>query len=188
MPKTSPAAQVFIALFRGINVGGNNKLPMKELAARMTEAGLTDVKTYIASGNVVFRAKAKQASLPKTIASLVEEHFGFRPAVLVLSPPQLDAVIEANPFKEGPERGKCQHVFFLESPATAIDRPLLDSLRSGREAYALTDEALYLFAPDGIGQSKLAEKIERAVKATKTARNLNTVEQLQKMAAALEGT
>lgn len=187
MPKVVQAPAVFIALFRGINVGGNHKLPMKELADRLSEAGLTDVKTYIASGNVVFRAKAKVPALATKIEAIVEEGFGFRPAVLVLTPEKLDAIIAANPFKDAPEQGKAQHVFFLQAPAASIDRALLDGLKQGREAYALTDDAFYLYAPDGIGQSKLAEKIDRAVKATKTARNLNTVMQLQTMAAALAG-
>jgi uncharacterized protein (DUF1697 family) len=77
-------------------------------------------------------------------------------------------------------------VFFLRQAPTAVDRVLLDSLRQGEEAYAVTDEAVYLYAPEGIGRSKLAEKIGRAVKAEQTARNLNTVEKLREMAEALE--
>ena len=175
----------WIALFRGINVGGNNKLPMKELAARMVENGLTDVKTYIASGNVVFRAPGKEAALQERIETIVQRSFGFRPAVFVLAPKKLESVIEGNPFKDAAHQGKAQHVFFLAAPATSVDHALLDGLKTGEEAYAVTDDALYLYAPEGIGQSKLAEKIARAVKATMTARNLNTVLELSKMVAAL---
>ena len=175
----------WIALFRGVNVGGNNKLPMKELTARMLEAGLLDVKTYIASGNVVFRAAGEEEALEKRIATLVEASFGFRPAVFALAPERLDAVIANNPFKNAAHQGKAQHVFFFAAPATHIDRALLDGLKSGEEAYAVTDEAFYLYAPEGVGDSKLAEKIGRAVKATMTARNLNTVLELQRMVAAL---
>lgn len=175
----------WIGLFRGINVGGNNKLPMKELAARMVAGGLTDVKTYIASGNVVFRAAGKETTLAAKIENIVEEGFGFRPPVFVLSPKKLATVIANNPFKDAEHQGKAQHVFFLAAPATSIDRALLDGLKIESEAYALTDDAFYLYAPEGIGRSKLAEKIERAVKARMTARNLNTVLQLETMVAAL---
>lgn len=179
-------AKVLIGLFRGINVGGNHLLPMKELKTRLVAAGFADVQTYIASGNVVFRSAKKEAAIAEAIESLVEEGFGFRPPVFVLSLAKLKRILTENPFKDAVHQGKAQHVFFLRQAPTAVDRVLLDSLRQGEEAYAVTDEAVYLYAPEGIGRSKLAEKIGRAVKAEQTARNLNTVEKLREMAEALE--
>ncbi len=176
---------VWIGLFRGINVGGNNRLPMKELTRLMLDAGMIDVKTYIASGNVVFRSDLSEERLIDLIESLVEKNFGFRAQFFLITLKHLEKLMAANPFKDHELKGKAQHLFFLKAPASKVDRELMDSLKTDNEAYALTDECFYFYAPDGIGQSKLMEKLGRCLKADMTARNLNTVETLRGMAAAL---
>ena len=176
---------VWIGLFRGINVGGNNKLPMKDLTRHMTEAGMSDVKTYIASGNVVFRSEMAEGRLIETIESLVETHFGFHAQFFLITLAHLEKLMAENPFKDHELKGKAQHLFFLKAPASKVDRDLMDSLKADNEAWHLTDECFYFYAPDGIGQSKLMEKLGRCLKADMTARNLNTVETLRDMAAAL---
>ena len=173
---------VWIALFRGINVGGNNKLPMKELTRVMLNAGLTEVKTYIASGNVVFRSGHDEATLEALIGDLIETHFGFRCKVFLITLPHLLAVMAANPYKDHELKGKAQHVFFLKAAPKSVDHDLLNSLKAGNEAYEVGEHAIYLYAPDGIGRSKMVEKWDRAIKADMTARNLNTVETLLAMA------
>ena len=175
-------SEVWICLFRGINVGGNNKLPMKDLTKAMLSAGLTDVKTYIASGNVLFRSDLAEAALETLIGDLVESGFGFRPSVFLITLAHLEDVLTENPFRDHEHKGKAQHVFFFKAPPTKVDRELLDSLKTDREAYEITDELMYLYAPEGIGRSKMVEKIGRAIKADMTARNLNTVETLKDMA------
>lgn len=178
---------VWIGLFRGINVGGNNKLPMKELIKVMTEAGMADVKTYIASGNVVFRSNLAEDRIIDLIESLVESHFGFRAQFFLITLKHLEKLMAANPFKDHEFKGKAQHLFFLKAPASKVDRELMDSLKADNEEWHLTDECFYFYAPDGIGHSKLMEKLARCIKADMTARNLNTVETLRDMAGALEG-
>ncbi|CAL4867766.1 hypothetical protein MMA231_02033 [Asticcacaulis sp. MM231] len=175
-------SKVWIGLFRGINVGGNNKLPMKDLTRLMLAAGLSDVKTYIASGNVLFRSDLDDAALEALIGDLVETNFGFRPSVFLITLSHLEKVLAENPFRDHAHKGKAQHVFFFKAPPSKIDRDLLDSLKDDSEAYEISDELMYLYAPEGIGRSKMAEKIGRAIKADMTARNLNTVETLQDMA------
>ena len=182
----SDAGALWIGLFRGINVGGNNKLPMKELTRLMLAAGLTDVKTYIASGNVLFRSKLDEDRLEAMIGDLVETHFGFRASFFLITLTHLKKVLLENPYKDHEHQGKAQHVFFFKTPPTRVDRDLLDSLKIDSEAYTVTDEVMYLYAPEGIGRSKMADKIGRAVKADMTARNLNTVETLRDMAAKRE--
>lgn len=177
-------SKVWIGLFRGINVGGNNKLPMKDLTRLMLAAGLSDVKTYIASGNVVFRSDLSEAALETLIGDLVEQNFGFRPSVFVITLAHLEKVLAENPFRNHEHKGKAQHVFFFKAPPSKIDRDLLDSLKADSEAYEINDERMYLYAPEGIGRSKMVEKIGRAIKADMTARNLNTVETLRDMARA----
>ncbi len=174
--------KVYVGLFRGINVGGNNKLPMKDL----TRVMLAEVKTYIASGNVVFKSALGEDELESLIGNLVESNFGFRPSLFLITRKHLEKVLAENPYRNAPEQGKAQHVFFFKAPPKSVDRDLLDSLKADTEAYEITDEWMYLYAPEGIGRSKMAEKIGRAVKADMTARNLNTVETLRDMAAELE--
>ena len=179
-------SKVWIGLFRGINVGGNNKLPMKDLTRVMLAAGLSDVKTYIASGNVLFRSDLSEAALDTLIGDLDEQNFGFSPSIFVITLSHVEKVLVENPFRDHEHKGKAQHVFFFKAPPSKVDRELLDSLKADSEAYEINDELLYLYAPEGIGRSKMVEKIGRAIKADMTARNLNTVEALRDMAAKLE--
>jgi uncharacterized protein (DUF1697 family) len=177
---------LWIGLFRGINVGGNNKLPMKELVKVLEAAGLIDVTTYIASGNMLFRSDRPEDELQTLIRDQVETHFGFRPLVFLITRDHLTKVANANPYKDHEHQGKAQHIFFLKAPATLVNHEFLDSLKIESEAYTVTDEALYLYAPEGIGRSQLVEKLGRGIKADMTARNLNTVITLLDMAAKLE--
>lgn len=179
-------SKTWICLFRGINVGGNNKLPMKELTKVMLSAGLTDVKTYIASGNVLCGSDLDETTLEKLIGDLIETNFGFRPSIFLITLAHLEKTLAENPYRNHEHQGKAQHVFFFKAPPTKVDRELLDSLKAESEAYEITDELMYLYAPEGIGRSKMVEKLGRAIKADMTARNLNTVETLRDMAAEFE--
>lgn len=167
----------WVALIRGINVGGKHKVSMKTLVQLMEKQGFTDVKYYIQSGNIVFRSEVE----PKDeIGQLIEKEFGFRPYVFVLSAADLKKAAGKNPYH--PEQGKDVHFFFCDQEPSVVDYSLLESLRSGSEEYQLIDQVFYLHAPDGIGRSKLAEKMGKAFKnITMTARNLNTVRKLLDM-------
>lgn len=178
---------VWIGLFAGINIG-NRRMPMKELVHRLKAEGLRDVRTYIASGNVVFGSELTKAELVSRIEQLVERTFGFHSDLFLLSRDELAAIAAANPFKTREHGGKAQHVFFLASPAPDPDLALLESLKAPDEEYALTDQAFFLYAPSGIGRSKLAEKMGRAIRTGMTARNLNTVAALGAMAVELDET
>ncbi|RFB79287.1 DUF1697 domain-containing protein [Methylovirgula sp. 4M-Z18] len=175
----------WIALFRGINVGGNNLLPMKALAVLVTDLGGRDVTTYIQSGNVVFRGTGDAAAWSKRIGAAVEKAHGFRPAVLMLRTADLDAAIKANPFPMDNEDPKALHLVFLAAAPAKLDRAGFDALKVGREAYALHGNVFYFFAPDGIGRSKLGAKMGKLL-GQGTARNWRTVLQLQEMAHAAE--
>ncbi|MGZ3297651.1 MAG: DUF1697 domain-containing protein [Asticcacaulis sp.] len=176
--------KLWIGLFRGVNVGGNNKLPMKALVQVMEADGFSQVKTYIASGNVVFRAPQDKPELQKRIEDLVEGNFGFRSKLFLVTAAHLEKVLAGNPYRDREHQGKAQHVFFFDTPPASVDRALLDSLKAGSEDYTVTDEVLYLYAPEGIGRSKMVEKIGKAIKTGMTARNLNTVETLLEMSRA----
>lgn len=176
--------RLWIGLFRGVNVGGNNRLPMKDLKALMQAEGFTDVATYIQSGNVVFRSALSEADTAECIESAIERRFGFRPSLFLVTADHLRKLLDENPFRDREHKGKAQHFMFLKAPATSADLDALAALRANGEDFKLTGEVFYLYAPEGIGRSKLAEKIARYVKADMTARNLNTVETLLELATA----
>jgi uncharacterized protein (DUF1697 family) len=178
----SPPTIAWVLLLRGVNVGGRHTLPMRELAELLEALGLEEVRTYIQSGNAVFRAAGEAAAaLGDRIAAAIEERKGFRPEVLVLSAERLEAAARANPFPEGEAEPKTLHLFFLAATPTAPDLAGLEALRSPTERFHLATEVLYLHAPDGIGRSKLATRVERLLGVPATARNWRTVQMLREM-------
>lgn len=174
--------QTWIALFRGINVGGNNMLPMARLKAGLESLKLTNVQTYIQSGNVVFQSTAKTGtSLVKKIGDLVESEHGFRPHLLLLTRDQLAVAIKENPFPEAASDPKSLHFFFLAKPASQAKFANIDKVKLDSERYQLSDGVFYLHTPDGLGRSKLAATAEKHLGVVATARNYRTVEKLWDM-------
>ncbi|MBX3013689.1 MAG: DUF1697 domain-containing protein [Caldilineaceae bacterium] len=176
----------YIALLRGINVGGNNKLPMKALAALLEEMGLQQVKTYIQSGNVLFQSeRTDKTTLGQEITAAIQKAHGFAPQVFLLDSHALAAAIAANPFPEGTAEPKSLHLFFLDGVPKQQGLATLDALKTPTERFALIDQVFYLHAPDGIGRSKLAESIGKGWGVSITARNWRTVSTVFAMAQAL---
>ncbi len=164
-----------VALLRGINVGGHRKLPMKELAAILRGIGCEGVRTYIQSGNVVFRAEREVGD---EIAAAIEKAKGFRPVVLTLTAEAFEAAVAGNPFPDAVAEPKTLHLFFLSAPPDAEAASRLQALRSDREDFVLTDEVLYLHCLDFLRGSRIAEKAERLLGVGVTARNWNTVRKI----------
>ena len=170
----------YIALFRGINVGGNNILPMKPLVELLEKLGCLDVKTYIQSGNVVFNIDdPSKASLAKRLSDSVLEAHGFAPKVLLLTASELSTAISNNPFSA--EDGKLLHFFFLNEVPQSPDLEKLETLKLPSEVYELRDNVFYLYAPEGVSRSKLFAKVEKCLGVPATARNWNTVKKLTSM-------
>lgn len=174
----------WVALLRGINVGGHHKLPMKELVAELTDPGLSDVETYIQSGNVVFCSRETDASsLSERIGSTIRSSHGFEPKVMVLSREELRAAAEANPFPQADAEPTTVHLFFLAEPAAEPDLELADAVKAPSEELVLTEKVLYLHTPDGLGRSKLGAKVEKVLGGVQTtARNWRTVRKVLEMA------
>jgi len=173
----------FVALLRGINVGGKNILPMKELTAVLEGSGLKNVQTYIQSGNVVFQCKAtKMQEITRDIGTAIRNSHGFTPKVFVLSVQELNNAIVSNPFPEGDSDPKSLHLSFLESSPANPDLKKLEFLKSGTERFKLIDTVFYLHAPDGIGRSKLAANVEKSLGVAMTARNWRTARTVLSMA------
>jgi uncharacterized protein (DUF1697 family) len=172
-------SKTYIALFRGINVGGNNILPMKQLRAGMEEIGFRNVESYIASGNVVFQSKKQDTSqLSETLGELVKENHGFKPNVLILKYTDLKKSIDENPYPEATEEPKTLHIWFLKELPDQPDISGLHTLKKSNERFHLGDQVFYLHAPDGIGKSKVAEKVEKLLGVPATARNWRTVSKI----------
>jgi uncharacterized protein (DUF1697 family) len=173
----------YIALFRGINVGGKNKLPMKDLVAALQDVGCQDVATYIQSGNAVFRSGEQDASLlsDRIMATIGERH-GFEPRVLVLGLEEMERVMGSNPFSDAESEPKTLHLYFLAAPPESPDLEALEEIKVDRERFALTDGVFYLHAPDGLGRSKLAASVEKLLGVPATARNWRTVSKVMEMA------
>jgi len=170
----------YIALFRGINVGGRNILPMDDLKVLLEDLGCEKVQTYIQSGNVIFRNKEiDTARLAEDISSKIQKIHEFKPKVLLLKKADLENAINNNPFDTG--EGKALHFFFLESKPENPDIDKLNLLKSDSEQFILKENVFYLYSPDGIGRSKLAAKVERCIGIPVTARNWNTVKKLSSM-------
>lgn len=167
----------YIALLRAVNVGGTGKLPMTELKALCEEAGFDRVKTYIASGNVVFTSRLGEATVRKKLADALEAHVGKPVGVIVRTPDEMKAVLDGDPFPDG-QRNLVFAIFLDEAPPPdAIEK----ATGFADEQLALGKREIYAWYPGGAGSTKL--RIPAAK--TGTARNMNTVAKLAGMAAAL---
>jgi len=172
----------WIAFFRGINVGGNNLLPMKSLVALLQKLGHEDVRAYIQSGNVIFRSAQKNSTeMEKKISAAVHKAHGFEPRVLMLMFKELENAIAANPFPQAEAEHKSLHLYFLARPAKQPTIEALNAIKKSNESFALTKTVFYLHAPDGIGKSKLAGRVEKLLGVPATARNWRTVCEVRKM-------
>lgn len=172
----------WLALLRGINVLGKNKVPMRALAGALETAGFQAVRTYIQSGNIVFGSSSSDARvLARQIARLVERNFACAPTVLVISRAELAAAVRGNPFPDAHQNHKCLHLYFLAARPKSPDLDSLARLDAGREAFRLKGGVFYLWTPDGFADSVLRSRIERCLGVPATARNWRTVNELLKL-------
>lgn len=168
----------FVALLRAVNVGGTGKLPMSELKAICEAAGLERVRTYIASGNVVFGSGRSEAEVKAAIEAGLAAYAGKPVGVLVRTAAEMAGVLEANPF---PDRASNRTVaIFLDAspPADALER----ATGLNGEELRLGVREIYVHYGDGMADSRL--KIPAA--AAGTARNMNTIAKLAEMAREIE--
>ena len=174
---------IWIALLRGINVGGANVLTMKDLVALLEGIGCASPKTYIQSGNVVFRSDEQSSSaMADRVSDAMAREHGFQPRVVVLSREELQQSADNNPFPEAESKPSTVHLFFLAEPPTNPDIDALTRLKTRSESFVLSDRVFYLHAPDGIGRSKLAAQAEKLIGVDATARNWRTVSKLLELA------
>jgi uncharacterized protein (DUF1697 family) len=187
-----------VALLRGINVGGRNKVPMADLREVVTSLGHTGVSTYIQSGNVLFStADTQTAKLAAALESAIEDRFGIWSSVVVLTSDELARVLAANPYPDEPNP-RMVHVVFLnaELPEEVLGRisaaESAAAAKGSRDTVQLVSQAagrpqaLFLHTPDGFGTSELAQNVFKIIAPPKdkkrglaaTARNWATATKL----------
>jgi uncharacterized protein (DUF1697 family) len=178
----------YVALLRGINVGGRNKVAMADLRQVAAALGHTEIATYIQSGNLVFTCGDENAiALADALEAEIARGLGVRPAVVVLSRADLAQVIADNPFP-GESNPKALHAVFYREPITDATIAAVAGAEQRAQAKGSRDEAavagctLFMRTPDGLGRSELAVQLARSVtKTAGTARNWATVNRLLEM-------
>ena len=175
----------YVALLRGINVGGKHKLPMKELVQLCEDAGCSEVRTYIQSGNVLLEAPAALAKrLPEDLAARIEERFGFAVPVVMRKVTELAQVAANNPFlgKRGVDPAHLA-VAFLGKKPTAKAVASLEPDRSPGDAFEVVGREVYLHMPNGVARTKLTNAwMDSRLGTVSTARNLKTISKLLELA------
>ncbi|EJN01661.1 DUF1697 domain-containing protein [Phyllobacterium sp. YR531] len=172
----------WIVLFRG--VGGATLLPVKPLAAALTEAGFDSVRTYINTGNVVLKSSGTSEKIIKRIAPIVLEQFDFAKEILIASAAEWNRLVAENPFPDAVTTPTKLHAYLMKQRP---DDKAIEALRAkadGPDEFEIRGRVLYYHTPQGISNARLFPKIERTLGVAATARNWNSVLKLQALAAA----
>ncbi|HEV3268985.1 MAG TPA: DUF1697 domain-containing protein [Acidimicrobiales bacterium] len=169
---------VYVGLLRGVNVGGHNKLAMTDLRALCEDLGYTDVRTFIQSGNVIFTS----AKAPKmtTLEAAIKDRFAIETDVIFRNASELDAAVKGNPFLRPQDSGL--HVGFAAANISETVVASLDHERFAPDTFEVVGAEVYLFLPNGAGQSKLPAYLARQLKVPVTLRNWKTVTKLAELA------
>lgn len=168
---------VYVALLRAVNVGGTGKLPMSELKAMCVAEGFGKVRTYIASGNVVFSSDQSEPEIKTALETRLEAYAGKPVGVIVRTADEMAGVLGANPFPDAPPNWTVAIFLDVAPPADTLD------MVKGRqdEALGLGRREIYVAYGAGMGRSKL--KVPAGEKGT--ARNINTIAKLVELAASM---
>ncbi|NWF88748.1 MAG: DUF1697 domain-containing protein [Ignavibacteriaceae bacterium] len=172
----------YVALLRGINVGGKNIIPMNDLKLLFEKLKFKEVQTYIQSGNVIFESdETDTLILSRKIAIGIQKNFNLNVKAFILSCKDLFNVIKSNPFSGKAESDKYIHVFFLDKKVVNVEIEKLKLAKKHTEEFILKDKLFYLYAPEGIGRSKLAARVERVLRVSVTARNWRSINEIAKL-------
>jgi len=174
----------YIAILRGINVLGKNIIKMERLRRMMERLGFGEVRTYIQSGNVVFRTKNQSLTdITDLITDGIHTEFEFEVPVIVLDIGMLESIINQNPFVPDTSLDTAKmHVTFLSSPPPPFDREAIEAKKQDGERISFSAQAVYLYCPNGYGNTKLSnEFLEKKLNVTATTRNWRTVLELLRL-------
>jgi uncharacterized protein (DUF1697 family) len=168
---------IYVALLRGINVGGKAKVPMAALRDVCESTGCEDVVTYIQSGNVVLTSKLSADKLRTALEAAIAAEFGFNPAVMIRTAKEMATVVGRNPYPDADE--KTIHVGFLHAAPDATTKKCLAAIDCAPEEVTAVGRDLYLHLPNGMGRAALPVQLERCLRPKPvTVRNWRTVTKL----------
>jgi uncharacterized protein (DUF1697 family) len=188
MPRQKVKGSAWVGLLRGVNVGGKNRVAMRDLIALFEDEGCADVATHIQSGNVIFRAGQRLAErLSRSFEQRSQERLGCSVQLLLRSSAELDQISRANPFlKTGAEESGL-HVAFLRDQPDAPRAAALDPARSPPDEFIVRGREIYLHCPNGMGRTRLSNAwFDSKLATVSTVRNWRTVLALRDLALALE--
>ena len=171
-----------VSMLRGVNVGGHRRMPMSELAELFASLGFADVRTYVQSGNVVFKhPQADITHIARQIERGLKSRLDLDVTVFIRTPEELERLVAHVPFaKTDPSK---LHVTFLQSKPATIPTNEINAVAGEGERFSISDTEVYLFLPNGYGRSKLSNSFfERVLKVPATTRNWRTVTTLLDMA------
>ena len=182
-------AKAYVALLRGINVGGKHSVPMKLLAQMFADAGCERVQTYIQSGNVVFAASsAVAAKIPKEICNAIRKKLGHEVPVVVRTAEQMKKVVAGNPYSTRKDFENFSHVVFFADQFSPANIRQLDPERSPGDEFHCAACEVYLWLPNGAGKTKLTSAyLDKILASVGTQRNWRTVVKLNGMLLELDG-
>jgi uncharacterized protein (DUF1697 family) len=171
----------WVALLRAVNLGPENKVPMARLRERLEAAGYVNVRTYIASGNVLLEGPAKRGALGMALERLVLDEFGVTTTVTLRKPQELAATVAGHPF--GADTSET-HVAFLTARPKKAAAARLEAVDPGADRAVLAGSEVYLRLPRGVHGSRLSvTRIESLLGVSATLRNWRTVAKLAELAA-----
>ena len=170
----------FIALLRGINVSGQKQIKMPDLKSLFEESGFQNIETYIQSGNVIFTSKEKlPEKLEQKISLAIKRKFGFDVQIIVLTPEEIEYVLNNNPFIKKKKESEKLYVTFLAKSPSDENINKLNAIDYSPEEYIIDGSYIYLFVPNGYGKAKLNNNLfENKLKVFGTTRNLKTIKAL----------
>ena len=173
--------ETYIAILRGINVSGQKKIKMADLKAHLKELNFKNVRTYIQSGNVIFEHKeTTPESLENEIEKKISEKYGFQVPTIIISPSELEYVLNNNPFLNDPNKASDRlYVTFLSAIPSSINIGKLKNIDHSPEEYILDGKNIYFFSPSSYGKAKMNNNFfENKLKTAATTRNWKTVNKL----------
>jgi uncharacterized protein (DUF1697 family) len=174
----------YVAILRGINVGGQKSVKMDELRLLFEQNACEDVKTYIQSGNVIFNhEETDQGILSDRIGKAIFQKFAFRVPIIIRAAHELEIILRSNPFLNEKKSDTTKlHVTFLDKPPDRKYADLLENMDYAPDLYHLSGREIYLFTPNGYGKIKLSNTFfENKLKVIATTRNWTTVETIYSM-------
>lgn len=180
-----PIQTTYIAILRGINVGGHRAIKMEQLRVIFTALHCTNIQTYIQSGNVVFKHETTDVKhLENSISSAILNAFGFEVPVLILSLTDWNNAVKNNPYVSDVAVDPIHlHVTFLAKEPEASWLVILSSkTENGADKFTIIDKTIYVYCPNGYGNTKLNNTFfEKQLNVSATTRNLKTVLKLQEL-------